>query len=300
MQLLRNLMAGAGAPPVNYVDTYITPYGVWSAKKKLISTYSGPLIRVRRLSDNTELDIGTVGGLLDTVSLLAFTGASSSFITKVYQQVAGGPGDILQSTAGSQPRIVNAGVMEPNLVQFDKTDDTMNSTFAAGGLASPKATVFYEGFISNDTRFSDFGAVFDLGYNVSGIVGLAIYRDNRALTGLPGVAFAMSGSSPGPYMLRSFPDAVRNVSTSGHIFCCRFDTTVSSTGDLAVHAFADNNDTGQGTPSAGDPSGNFNYTTLRLAGFAFDVNRQMTLGFKSLIISANDDLSQQTNVLGVM
>ena len=74
--------------------------------------YTGALVRVRRSSDNLEADIGyTAFGDLDTVALLAHTGANSGFVVTWYDQ-SGNARHATQSTAGVQPRIVDAGAVE--------------------------------------------------------------------------------------------------------------------------------------------------------------------------------------------
>jgi hypothetical protein len=84
-------------------------------------------IRVRRSSDNTEADIGfTASGDLDTAALLAHVGSGSGFVTTWYDQSGNGR-NATQTTAGSQPRIVNNGVVEaingkPE-IRFDGVDD---------------------------------------------------------------------------------------------------------------------------------------------------------------------------------
>jgi len=80
--------------------------------RRLRSAYTGPAVRVRRSSDNAEADVGfTVLGDLDTTALLAHCGAGSGLVATWYDQSGNGR-DVTQATAGSQPRIVNAGVVE--------------------------------------------------------------------------------------------------------------------------------------------------------------------------------------------
>ena len=80
--------------------------------RKLRTAYSGAAIRVRRSSDNTELDIGfTPTGDLDIVTLLAFVMTGNGFVTIWYDQSINGI-NAPQTTAANQPRIVNAGVIE--------------------------------------------------------------------------------------------------------------------------------------------------------------------------------------------
>ena len=96
------------------------------------SSYSGPCMRVRRASDNAEADVAfdatykrvtiactatitaagssglTVG---TTMSFGSFYGSSSCFVTTWYDQT-GNAKHAIQTTAASQPRIVNAGIID--------------------------------------------------------------------------------------------------------------------------------------------------------------------------------------------
>lgn len=104
----------SGAPSfVGALDDYTTNlHATWSVARRLLASYTGPLIRVRESSGNTEADIGfDADGKLDEAALAAHVGANSGFVTKVYDQ--GGNGrDLVQATAGYQPRIVNAGTIQ--------------------------------------------------------------------------------------------------------------------------------------------------------------------------------------------
>ncbi|WP_162127474.1 LamG-like jellyroll fold domain-containing protein [Flavobacterium phycosphaerae] len=80
--------------------------------RKLSSAYTGNAILVRRSSDNTTQNIGfTPAGLLDETTLLAFVGSGNGFVQTWYDQ-SGFNRHVTQSTLASQPRIVNAGVIE--------------------------------------------------------------------------------------------------------------------------------------------------------------------------------------------
>jgi hypothetical protein len=97
--------------------------------RKLRSAYTGPAIRVRRSSDNAEVDIGfTVSGNLDTGTLVAHVGSGSGFVTTWYDQSGNGR-NATQTTAGSQPRIVNAGVLDiangKPAVRFNGSNDVL-------------------------------------------------------------------------------------------------------------------------------------------------------------------------------
>jgi hypothetical protein len=80
--------------------------GVWSIARRLVTTYAGPLIRIRRASDNTERDIGfTASGghhVLDESAVTSFVGSSDWFIRTIYDQSLEG-GHLEQPTASLQP-----------------------------------------------------------------------------------------------------------------------------------------------------------------------------------------------------
>lgn len=111
------LLTGAGAAEEpsfsGALDAYTTDLaGVWSVRRRMLASYTGPLIRVRRSSDSTEQDIGyDANGDLDTAALLTFCGAGDGFVRYIYDQ-SGGTADLSQGTAAAQRRIVNAGVLD--------------------------------------------------------------------------------------------------------------------------------------------------------------------------------------------
>jgi hypothetical protein len=90
----------SAAPSAHYV-------GVWSIARRLVSNYTGPLIRIRRANDNAEQDIGfTASGghdVLDESAVTSFVGANNWFVVTVYDQSINGF-HMTQATAGSQPQ----------------------------------------------------------------------------------------------------------------------------------------------------------------------------------------------------
>lgn len=80
--------------------------------RRLVSTWSGPLVTVRRSTDNATLDVYPAGdGWLDTAALLAWCGSASAYVTRWWDQ-SGLARNAEQATASSQPRIVLSGVMD--------------------------------------------------------------------------------------------------------------------------------------------------------------------------------------------
>jgi hypothetical protein len=77
----------------------------------LTPNYRGPLIKVRRDSDNTTRDIYHTRLDLDCGALLEFVGTGSGFIDTWYDQSANS-NNLIQTNLTLQPRIVNTGIIE--------------------------------------------------------------------------------------------------------------------------------------------------------------------------------------------
>lgn len=77
--------------------------------RKLSKNYLGAAIRVRRSSDNTEMNIGFYSsGYLNTTELLSFVGNNDGFITTWYDQ-SGNNINAIQTSSSAQPQIVSVG-----------------------------------------------------------------------------------------------------------------------------------------------------------------------------------------------
>ena len=107
--------------------------------RQLSASYTGPAIRVRRSSDNTEINIGfTAEGDLDTTALLNFCGSGNGFISVWYDQ-SGNEFNAIRENVSGQPRIVSAGAVDligskPGVV-FDGTSDALSLTAAVSALS---------------------------------------------------------------------------------------------------------------------------------------------------------------------
>ena len=118
------------------LDTYTGAAVAYSAARRLSSTYTGSLIRVRRSSDNAEQDIGyDANNVLDESALTTFVGANNGFVTTWYDQ-SGNANNATQSTAANQPQIVSSGVVNTQAglssgkpaLSFDAVNDFMDFT----------------------------------------------------------------------------------------------------------------------------------------------------------------------------
>ena len=117
------------------LDSYSGAAAAYSLRR-LSTAYTGSAIRVRRSSDNTELNIGfDSDGNLDTVALSAFVGTGNGFVTTWYDQSGNGR-EAIQTTAGNQPKIVINGVLNTlgtkAAINFDGSGDSLNSPYTQG------------------------------------------------------------------------------------------------------------------------------------------------------------------------
>jgi hypothetical protein len=115
--------------------------------RPLRGAYTGPLLRVRRASDDAQRDIAaTFSGNLDTATLTGFCGSSSCFVPAWYDQ-SGNTRDAVQATAANQPRIVNAGSVE-----LEGGKPTLRYTATGRVLAAPSIPQTVQGTINAVAR----------------------------------------------------------------------------------------------------------------------------------------------------
>jgi hypothetical protein len=127
--------------------------------RRLRRLYTGFCIRVRRSSDNAQLDIGfTSTGDLDIVTLLAFVGTGNGFVTTWYDQSGNGR-NATQATANLQPQIVSNGALIT-----ENGRPYINFAGNKGlGISNYNASLaFTAAVLKSDTSvFSGFHAIFD-------------------------------------------------------------------------------------------------------------------------------------------
>lgn len=92
--------------------------------RQVRTAYTGPLVRLRRSSDNAELDFGTGQAWLNFSDVSGWAGGTA-FATTFYDQ-SGNVRHLLQSTAASQPQIIQAANGRPALL-FDGVSQMMQT-----------------------------------------------------------------------------------------------------------------------------------------------------------------------------
>lgn len=94
-------VAGTWRPQNNF--TLFPGAEVGFSLRKLRSDYTGSAVRVRRVSDNAEQDIGFVNDVLDEAAIMTFCGTSEGRVTTWYDQMSGK--NFVQTVAALQPHI---------------------------------------------------------------------------------------------------------------------------------------------------------------------------------------------------
>lgn len=119
--------------PVPPLDGFASGLVGAYAFRRLLSSYTGPLIRVRDSTSGTEYDIGYgADGTLNLAQLFTNIGAHNATIAKFYDQ-SGGGNNLQQTTGTKQPVIVNASNNFLGYALFDGGDDFMSTANTSGG-----------------------------------------------------------------------------------------------------------------------------------------------------------------------
>ncbi len=121
------LSGTAGSAFVGPLDAFEPDISnAWSPTRRLFNSYDSRLVRLRRDSDNTELDFSAdVSGYLDTASITTWLAGSNPFVVKIYAQK--GPTDWVQSTAGNQlPLILSVAGFNNRSAVYTANNTLMN------------------------------------------------------------------------------------------------------------------------------------------------------------------------------
>jgi len=129
-----------------FLDTF-TGASLGLSLVRLRKEYTGFCIKVRRSSDNAELDIGFVDGVLDIATLLTFVGSGNGFVSIIYDQV--GSNNMVQNTASLQGQIVSNGEVilkggKPCIIRSSDNDGGYLSTYSPNDGVAVKG-MFYVG-----------------------------------------------------------------------------------------------------------------------------------------------------------
>nr|WP_315299917.1 arabinofuranosidase catalytic domain-containing protein [Raoultella terrigena] len=135
----------------NFLGAYPDALAAYSLRK-IGTRYVGPLVRIRRSSDNLEQDFYERYGSVNIDEIKAFTGTGGSAFVSVWYDQSGNGNHAFQPVAASQPVVIRTGTVilfnSKNALMFDGVDDCLQ-------LPENVARQFNDGI----TDFSVFSAV---------------------------------------------------------------------------------------------------------------------------------------------
>lgn len=138
----------------------------YSINRLLNTSYTGPSFKVRRSSDNSELDINFLAsGYLDTTTLLNFCSGTDGYVSVLYDH-SGNAYDLQQLTAINQPKVVSSGNLIIGLnglhtIRFDETSNHHLESANSNYPDPPSFTIFH---ISGSGTRNDYGSLFQFGF----------------------------------------------------------------------------------------------------------------------------------------
>ena len=177
--------------------------------RNLSLNYAGPVVTVRRSTDNAEADF-TASEVSD--GTLAGWAGADGFVTQWWDQ-SGNARHATQATTTAQPQIVDSGVLVTEggkaALQFDGVNDRMSSSLT--DLTTPFSAVavfVFDSLSGNSTVFGDWNSSaldWYLQYNLS-LDGIAFSEDVHSV--LPSV---VSSVSVGEQVAIFFMDGAPNI-----------------------------------------------------------------------------------------
>jgi hypothetical protein len=134
------------------VDTAAAAYSL----RKVKDGYSGNAVRIRRSSDDAEVNvafdsddkvstsssISVVSGSVSGTTLGDFISGTNAFVHTWYDQV--GSNDITQTTAANQPKIAESGALLADGVDFDGSASYLDATSALGATTTIGAFIVHK------------------------------------------------------------------------------------------------------------------------------------------------------------
>ena len=191
-------------PTPYLLDTYEGAAAAYSLRR-LRSAYTGPAVRVRRASNNDELDIYfNADGSLDTATLEAFCAGTDGFVKVWYDQGQGG-NDATQGATGAQPQIVSSGSIIPEnglpSLDFDGSNSYMEAT---GVTTTQPTTLSFVATMDGDSLYffdgddaTDRQAAFNSGVYYSAFAGVTQGSGLAFVAGLQVNMFALFNDTAG-------------------------------------------------------------------------------------------------------
>jgi hypothetical protein len=182
--------------------------------RRVNSFYSGPVVRVRRSSDNLEADFGVGQSGADWGTIAGFIGSGSGFVSKWYDQSGNGR-DVLQATAANQPQMSLLSNGRPGM-PFNGTSQYLQS--AAFTLVQPWSFNFIARTIAVPTTWAFSSYFSDRSSNNVAIArrgnGGTPTTETANMTVIDGGSFMNGGTTAFPIATRGAIGGVLNGTSS--------------------------------------------------------------------------------------
>lgn len=177
------------------LDTYTGAGVAYSVCRKLRTAYAGSAIRVKRLNDNTEQDIGFDGdGNLNQSALTTFVGANNAQVVRIYDQTANA---IHLYTGGTENRIVVSGTVQteggkPCVVMNSETSFAPTGTITSTRIFT--ATAHY-GIYTITGKSAAVWEFFTLNADSGDGLGLGAFGTSFFLENPPAYSYSVSATA---------------------------------------------------------------------------------------------------------
>jgi hypothetical protein len=146
--------------------------------RQLSNAYTGPVVTVRRSSDDAEADFKA--SEIDDGTLTAFCGAGNGFVKTWFDQ-SGSGNDASQGTAFYQPNIVDSGTLVTEggkaALRFDGTNDRLDLTGLSAGPTKSQCASFA---VASPLQFSGTSANFRFFDVIAGATSFQLAADNAS------------------------------------------------------------------------------------------------------------------------
>lgn len=139
----------------------------YSVYRRLYSTYSGPLVRLRRVSDNAEMDFGYIEAgfgeeqILDSDSITTWIGGSSAKVVTVYDQSGNGNNCSVASSSFQSDLALNSNDINSKAPEIPGIDFTSVSNHVNKSLKLDSQVDIDTGeFIANNVLFNTASTIY--------------------------------------------------------------------------------------------------------------------------------------------
>jgi hypothetical protein len=154
--------------------------------RQLSNAYAGPVVTVRRSSDNAEADFKA--SEIDDGTLAAFCGAGNGLV-KTWHDQSGNGRDASNTTAAQQPKVVDSGSLVTEggkaALEFDGTNDYLSAQSASDWVFfhSQDASSFFAARVGSTSNPDALYEILSTGAISAGSIGIDIFYDDRAASG---------------------------------------------------------------------------------------------------------------------